>query len=305
MFKKPILFLFLALFLTPNLLKSEESYQYLNRDNFKIAYRVFGKGKPVVFINGGPGRSSKYSLEIAEKLAKNFQIVLFDQRGVGHSKIESINDKNINITSMIEDLEHLRKKLNYKKFAIVGHSFGGAYAQAYAAKYPKNIEKLVLTSSIGIDVKAKEGTLANMLSRLSDDDKEKYKFWTSSEQRKKDYLKASKEALRLVTKTYVYEQKYVSEVEKILLDMDEYNPKVLELVMKSLALDYNMKDAFKNFKAPTLIIACRQDFMGEEIPIVLKENIPGSRLVFLNECSHCPWYDKPIEFYKLIIDFLN
>lgn len=285
--------------------KGEEGYQYLDKGNFKLAYRVFGKGKPVIFLNGGPGRTSKNSLEQAETLAKKFQVVLFDQRGVGRSEIKNINENNINLNVMVEDLEELRKKLNFKKFSIWGHSFGGAYAQAYAVKYPENIEKLILTASIGVDVKPKEHTVANMLSKISDADKEQYHFWTSPAQKKKNLVLASVESLRLVIPTYAYQRKFVPELEKTLLNLQDYSPKVQELVMRSMGSGYNVRGAFKGFKAPTLIIACRQDFMGEEIPIVLKENIPGSRLEFLNECSHYPWYDKPKEFYKLINDFLS
>lgn len=53
---------------------------------------------------------------------------------------------------MVEDMENLRRHLNIEKWTILGHSFGGIMATYYATKYPERIEKLILSSSGGINM---------------------------------------------------------------------------------------------------------------------------------------------------------
>lgn len=55
------------------------------------------------------------------------------------------------IDYFVEYLESWRINMgNIKDFYLVGHDFGGFIVGNYAAKYPKNIRKLLLLSPIGV-----------------------------------------------------------------------------------------------------------------------------------------------------------
>lgn len=43
----------------------------------------------------------------------------------------------------VEDLEAVRQKLGLTKFAMLGDSFGGFIAMAYASAHPEHVAKLV------------------------------------------------------------------------------------------------------------------------------------------------------------------
>jgi proline iminopeptidase len=175
---------------------------------------------------------------------------------------------------------------------------------AYAAQYPKNIRALVLSASGGIDVTWKEYVLQNILSRLSITERQHYDFWNSPEQKAKDPVKADLEATRALVPAYIYHKEFVPEIEAALTNPNFSTPGVNELVWKSMET-YDLKDAFKNFSAPVLIVDGRQDFLGELVPTRIHEAIPSSRLEFLNECAHYPWLDAPKEYFSLILDFLK
>lgn len=49
----------------------------------------------------------------------------------------------------VEDLEAVRQKLGLTKFAMLGDSFGGFIAMAYASAHPEHVAKLVLSDSPG------------------------------------------------------------------------------------------------------------------------------------------------------------
>ena len=47
----------------------------------------------------------------------------------------------------MEDVETVRLALGLGKITLLGHSYGGALAQAYALKYQKNLSHLILAST--------------------------------------------------------------------------------------------------------------------------------------------------------------
>jgi len=91
---------------------------------------------------------------IAQELAKmNYQTIIYDQRGTGRSTVESVNSENITMDLMVDDIENLRKHLNIKQWTVLGHSFGGIMAAYYTTKHPESIEKLIFSSSGGVNMK--------------------------------------------------------------------------------------------------------------------------------------------------------
>lgn len=282
--------------------------KFYQSGELKIAYREFGAGKALFVLNGGPGRSSDSFIPLANELTKkNFKVFLFDQRGTGQSKAE-LSDKNITIDLMVEDLENLRKHLKLEKISILGHSFGGMYGMSYAAKYPDQVEKLILSSSGGIDLVWKKYVGASLRSRISPEAKKKLAYWEKIEEekrkKKQDITEANHQIGRLLAPAYVYDPKFIPEIAKSLSNPKVSVPAVNNLVWKSME-KYDLKGSFKNFKSPTLILAGRQDFLGDEVPLTIHQNIPSSKLIFINECSHYPWLDQPTEYFKAISEFMN
>lgn len=126
-------------------LMSGEHREELN--GVKLWYRVAGTGKqgtaPLLFLHGGPGYNS-YSFErtIGIHLEKYVQMVYLDERGSGRS--ERPANANYTMTTLVSDVEALRRSLGVPKLSIMGHSFGGTIALEYAARYPEHVEKLII-----------------------------------------------------------------------------------------------------------------------------------------------------------------
>ena len=112
----------------------------------KIHVEVSGKkgGVPIIFLHGGPGghcRSEHHCLFDPEI----FQSVIFDQRGCGKSTpYRSLNGNDTE--HLINDIEQIRRFLNFEKFIIVGGSWGATLALKYSLKYPDNVLGILLRS---------------------------------------------------------------------------------------------------------------------------------------------------------------
>jgi proline iminopeptidase len=113
----------------------------------RLWYKVAGQARPgqapLVFLHGGPGYNS-YSFEktIGAKLEDHAQMIYFDERGSGRS--ERPWTKNYEMASLTQDLEALRKSLGIPQISLIGHSFGGTIALEYAARYPDQVQKLII-----------------------------------------------------------------------------------------------------------------------------------------------------------------
>jgi pimeloyl-ACP methyl ester carboxylesterase len=55
--------------------------------NSKLHYRIFGSGKPILFINGEPGIDSNGFTSFAQQMSEKNQIILYDRRGTGRSEL--------------------------------------------------------------------------------------------------------------------------------------------------------------------------------------------------------------------------
>ena len=69
------------------------------------------------------------------------QIVYIDHRGQGRSARGP--QSSYTLDNNIEDLEALRQYLGLEKIVVLGMSYGGMVALAYAARYPQNVSHLI------------------------------------------------------------------------------------------------------------------------------------------------------------------
>jgi len=119
---------------------------FVDANGVMIYYKMLGRGAPLVIVHGGPGASHDYFLPYLLPLARHNKLIFIDERGSGRSqKLE--DPSGYTIENMVEDVETVRQALGLGKIALLGHSYGGALAQAYALKYQANLTHLILGST--------------------------------------------------------------------------------------------------------------------------------------------------------------
>ncbi|MDA3921621.1 MAG: prolyl aminopeptidase [Salinisphaera sp.] len=100
------------------------------------------KGKPVVFLHGGPGGGCAPTSRRFFNPAL-YRIVLFDQRGCGRSTPHA--DLVDNTTwDLVADIERLRVHLGIDRWQVFGGSWGATLALTYAQTHPDCVTELVL-----------------------------------------------------------------------------------------------------------------------------------------------------------------
>jgi proline iminopeptidase len=100
------------------------------------------RGKPVVFLHGGPGFGTEPNhRRFFDPHA--YRIILFDQRGCGKSTPHASLEENTT-WHLVADMEALRAHLGVERWQVFGGSWGSTLALAYAETYPERVTELVL-----------------------------------------------------------------------------------------------------------------------------------------------------------------
>ncbi len=115
----------------------------IKTNNIELYYETHGAGQPLVLISG-LGYPLWQWHKMVPFLAEHFQVITFDNRGVGQS------DKPAGpytAQMLAADTVGLLDALGIEKAIIAGHSMGGFIAQAMALDFPQKVAKLILCST--------------------------------------------------------------------------------------------------------------------------------------------------------------
>jgi proline iminopeptidase len=100
------------------------------------------RGKPVIFLHGGPGGGSEPRMRRYFDPAR-YRVVLLDQRGCGKSTPFAALEENTT-WHLVDDIEALRRQLGVERWQVFGGSWGSTLALAYAESHPERVSELVL-----------------------------------------------------------------------------------------------------------------------------------------------------------------
>ncbi len=113
-------------------------------EGHQIYYEESGnpRGKPAVYLHGGPGAGSGPAQRRVFDPRK-YRIILFDQRGCGKSTPNASLEHNTT-WDLVEDMERLRRHLGLETWQVCGGSWGSTLALAYAVTHPVRVSELIL-----------------------------------------------------------------------------------------------------------------------------------------------------------------
>lgn len=108
--------------------------------------------RTTIVVHGGPGLSADAMAGYDALAGSDRRIVGWDQRGSGRSATPS--DGDLGITAHVADLDAVRDAVGAETVDVIGQSWGGAIAAAYAATHPERVSSLVLVGAVPLDVGA-------------------------------------------------------------------------------------------------------------------------------------------------------
>jgi pimeloyl-ACP methyl ester carboxylesterase len=260
---------------------------YLSFNDAEHYYEVEGQGTPLVFIHAGIANREMWDPQV-EHFARNYRVILFDQRGVG--KTTTITKKFNRRADLLALLDHL----NAQKAILVGCSMGGSLALDFTLEHPERVERLVLIaaspSGMERDPELVKGW-AEQDAAFEAGDYEKVielecQMWVDGPNRKRDEVSPA-----------VREKVAAMERENLKIDTDGYD---------SVPLEPPAAGRLSEVRVPTLVIVGT----GDQPSVVTAANmmareIPHAELVMYEGVGHVPNMEKPEEVNRAIEKFLT
>ncbi len=290
---------------------------FVDSNGLMIYYMTVGRGDPLLIVHGGPGASHDYFLPYLLPLARTHKLIFIDERGSGRSqKLE--DPSGYTIENMVEDAEAVRLALGLGKITLLGHSYGGALAQAYALKYHKNLSHLILASTWSsstdmneIFVRMKQNMTPELRGRI--DKLEADGLFGHG----KDYQKNRYPDDYMVAAwgegyfPYVYQNRPDPNYDPIaqgIMAWDLYRQMWGE--HGEFIIDGNLKsveytDRLTSIKIPTLILVGDHDECDPSLAKVMHLKISSSQLVIFPKAGHMTFVDQTGMFIAAVNDFLR
>ena len=133
--------------------KEGNAIYQINSNGIKIGYKLIGSGEPLVMIVGLGNTMDLWPKEVVDKLSKEYQLILLDNRGMGHT---TANDAEFTYKLFADDVIGLLDKLKVEKTNVLGFSMGSVITQKLLLTYPQRFNKAVIyaTSTDGSNVVA-------------------------------------------------------------------------------------------------------------------------------------------------------
>ncbi len=109
--------------------------------DIEMAYKVFGKGDPLILHNGASDNMDAWDPALLTKLSSNNTVIVFDSRGIGNTTAGS---EPYSIQLLANDTAGLMDALKIQEASVLGYSLGTFTTQQFAISYPDKVSSIIL-----------------------------------------------------------------------------------------------------------------------------------------------------------------
>lgn len=114
---------------------------YVQANDARIYYEVYGKGQPVVLLHGGLFGSTVEFSDIINKLKTNFQVIAISTRGHGKS---ALGKEPVTLEQRASDAMAVINDVTKDSVIVIGFSDGGYSAYQLGKMYTNRVKKMVV-----------------------------------------------------------------------------------------------------------------------------------------------------------------
>ena len=260
--------------------------KFVRVKDINIAYKIFGRGYPLVLIMGYMGTMDMWDKTMLNMLASHYRVIIFDNRGMGKT---SASDKKFTVKLFADDIASFLDALDIKCAHVLGWSMGTNIALEFALKYPNKINKLILYAADCGGSKAISPS-SRVIKQLAESDKmphnrkQRFKFLFSAKWLKKNTCP----------------HKYLPKVK------EATSSENLCRQTKAVEEWHGVYKRLKEIEHPTLVITGTNDVL---IPpansMLIAQQIKNSWLVQVKNAGHGLMYQYPKGFSKILLTFLG
>ena len=257
---------------------------------------------PILLLHGGPGSTHNY-FEVLDPLAKQRPVISYDQLGCGNSYVDH-HPELWTLSTWMEELDNVIKSLHLTIFHLLGQSWGGMLALAYALQQPQGLQSLILSSTLSSS-----------------------QLWGREQHRMLKYMtKEEQDAITKAEETGNWQdemaQKAIARYMKLhCADIKDNDPECLrrekrsgtesymtawgpnELTPQGTLKNFDVTDKLCEIKVPCLIISGTDDLCTPLIAKTMYDHLPYARWELFANARHMVFAEYTEKYLQLLADW--
>jgi len=247
---------------------------YEIRQDGKFKFIEEGEGEPLMLLHGLFGALSNFQ-DLIEHFRKTNKVV------VPLLPLLELDLLHTSVGGLQKFVQRFIEHRNYNHIHLLGNSLGGHVGLVYVLKHPERVKSLILTGSSGLF----ENGMGDSYPKRGD----------------KEYIRKKTQL------TFFDPALATDELVDEVFEITNNRLKVIKIIaLAKSAIRNNLGEELREIKQPTCLIWGNNDtitppFVGKEF----NRLIPNSELHFIDKCGHAPMMEVPVEFNKVLDQFLN
>jgi proline iminopeptidase len=268
-----------------------------------LYWAAYGRegGERMLLLHGGPGASHDYLLPQMLALGAERDLLFYDQRGGGQSRVDS--GTPVTWQDHVDDLGNIVGEFSLEPLSIVGYSWGALLALLYAGAAFNGVgllrpSRLVLMNPAPSTAGYRREFEAEFTRRQKSE--------PIRSMREELQRSGVQESDRNVYRQRAFELSVAGYFADPGRARDLTPFKVIGGVQQSVWAslgEYDMTEHLRGVSCPALVVHGRED----PIPLASSERIAGAldaELVVLADCGHVPYVERPEELFTAVSRFL-
>jgi proline iminopeptidase len=275
----------------------------------RASYRVVGAGDPLLWLEGGPGFPAQLGIPDCELIAHRFRCHLVDAPGLGQTTDEPAWYR---LEGVVEFFDEVRRALDVESWTLMGHSWGGLVALAYALAVPDAIDRIIVVDGYAGDgsVPASVAEAESNLALAPHEGQEWLEAATAPWLQATEQTTSADLTADMWPRWPVYfahpdapaQREHIARLRRDTIvatgisrawDQHDY------------AVGIDLTHRLDQISCPALVLVGRHDWVcGPVWAQVIADHIPDARLHIFEDSGHIPQYEEPESFVAVIDEWL-
>ncbi len=287
----------------------DETDGFVPVEGFRLFYRTFGNPDApatVLGLHGGPGMSHDYLLPFAKLTRFGYRVVLFDQLGCGRSEVPPDRER-FSLEHNVLEADAVRTALGLGRVHLIGSSYGGLLAIAYALRHPEGLRSLVTVGGLA-SVPFAQAEMNRRVDELPEPARRAIReLGARGALSHPDYVRA----------TDLFYHEYVCRLAEWPPELNRslevglerpvyrYMNGPNEFTITGTIRDIDLSPQLGRIRVPTLVLGGRYDEVTPAVAEQIERGIPGARRVTFERSAHLPFWEEPDRFLEVVGRFLR
>jgi proline iminopeptidase len=282
--------------------------RFVKVDGYRIYLRSFGernRDRTLLCVHGGPGGTHDYILPLADLVREGFRVVFYDALGCGRSDLPS-GTELFTMEHDLRVLEAVRRSLGNDRVHLMGSSYGGMLALAYATRHSDRLLSLNATGGL-CDVPFASREMKRLVRALPARTQATLrKYERRGEYQHPEYEAAMMQFYRRhVCRLWPWPEELVATMMRTSRPVYGTMNGPNEFTIVGNIRDIDFSAELPRISVPSLVIHGRYDEVTPAVGERIHRAIPGSRFHVFPRSAHVSFWEERSAYMRLVGDFLR